>query len=492
MATTPLLITNPLFNQQGQDQPAQTAYDPVALADYIEKKRKLGKVPLFTDDAKLAKQEGGFFINTGSARALAQEGQAKADVKLGGKFELASTGIPLVDKARKLRFEVDQAKATLEGDLKARIQALPSVQARDKVNKRVSLFHSYGLFNDAPKMQEAITSLQVADALANADIKALKAKPDFAARATELELASKALAPMEVDAKLALEQHARVGQAVALQDASVTRSAAISQRVALMEGLPSGDPAAVARAINDGSVSPASLKVAQDMDNGLDSSALTYYYEGQAEAGRAAAKYQTGLDSSGELAVAASGLEQAYKKAELEVARQVVEDKDEAAAYQQAIAPFAVDPKKRAVAAAEYVAAKTRVAFNAKVPALRQQLLVENTELLKPETSWSKAEADLGNQLVELIKTSSAPDLAGKLAFATKSVLGEAGIDAPTLSKVTDRIKLTYVRRFNERFGKLGLIANPSDLVGFELGILQRIFNMPPSDPIAAATAIGR
>ena len=485
-------------------------YDPKALAEYIEKRRKMGKTPLFTDDAKLAMDEGGFFIDTGTARAAQSKSIPGLVVSEGEPKETFKTGNPLIDNVNAASAAIVNARFTLDQEKRAAVEKLPAKQALDKLTKTITLRQSFGLLQDPAEMQQLQHQLVLADTLYKQSLSNLDTDPVFAERTAALNRAETLLKPAIEQANIDQRIAASAEQTIAIDQAKSglppVLSPAIVERVAAAAGVPVDQ---VISGRTSGLVTPEAVEIGIADFRGERLPPKLYFDQGQSEQGKASsniaiAKASPALQPA--LKVAADGLAFNHKKSILEAQQaftNLTADIDSSDIRDKYPGEFIALKQAEQSGKVETVTEVKKQLFSKLVQEryalhtveLKKNLTTENLELLKPGSDWPTVEAEIGTKLVALIENSPAASLDDKLAGAIEVML-DAQTSARALSSTVTRLKQEYVRRFNSRYQTLGMTANGTELMGLDIALGAYVFGrvpkttMPIIQPIAEGSGM--
>ena len=480
------LMQNAAQNMGG---PMQLPYDPVAVADYVKKKRALGQVPLFTDDPKLAAKEDGFFIDTGTGAA------PKAHEPSG--YQINKTGNPYIDKYNEAKLELFKHKQAYDADVAKALEATPQARNLATLNRQLAITQSMGMMADPKKVQEIAAQLQIAEQAYKLTKENFEANPIFAQRKQQLDMFAAQIGADEENIKFQEQQ--RNDQARADLSLKAARKAEnvkaqlspeLTQIHSEMSGLPN-DPEAVAKARLDGTITEKEESLAIDINEGRAQPALQYTMQGDPEAGAIMSRYaiaNAAPDDRSKLKAVADTVNESAKaaldQAAVEANKYLTgQESLEGIPEDSPLANLVNGYNMASSAEAKKDAAKALVnhlymqKVNGVVSKTRKDIVTSNPEILRPAANWTAREAEIGNKIVDIIRNSGEVSFDDKLSTAVSSLADSSIYGVQEINDTVKKMGEVYVRRFNEEYGDLGLYASAGDMQIAQFSLLTRILN---------------
>ena len=502
--------------------PMELPYDPVAVADYIQRKRGMGQVPLFTDDPRLAAKEDGFFINTGAGAS------AQADEPTIPEF--TKTGDPIVDKFNEGKLALLKENQIYERDVAKALETTPQARNLAMLNRQLATAQSMGVMSDPQKVQMLSAQIQIAQQAYKLTKDNLEATPLFANRKQRLDMlkASSEASATAVQSKLEENEALRQGeiqlglnkrQALqqgeiqlgfnkkqALQELDLNKlrqkqNLAFDKEKKLQElerspelnGILSditGAPAEqIAEELYNGNITPKELEVATQINEGNIKLPASYIFQGDAETGSLVSRYviaKAKPEDRARLQTVSSALIGQAQVAMEEAAAQATglangtiqapaKDTPEEKLLTQYTASTSSEARKNALAQLTSHLYQTKIA--AQAVKIKHDIINSNPEILRPEASWSSREAEIGNKIVDMIRNNSSTSLEEKLSYAVGNLADNGVYGITELNDTIKKMTGAYVRRFNDDYKALGLDAGPGDLKYGQISLLTRILN---------------
>jgi hypothetical protein len=486
-------------------------YDPVALAEYIKRKQALNQTPLFTDDANLAKKEDGFWVdtNTSVARSSAESQQMQDS-----KAAIPPTGNPIVDTWKKASAELAAAESQFNQELTRKLSSSSEARALETINRQIAIRQQTGTLFSPQELQVVANNQMLAQRAFEDRKNNLLMDPGLSARKRAIDEAKTFLAMQQPDVEAARQLSANDANRASAAKTSLENSLAETQQkltvspelsdiLGKMNGT-TGDPANIAEQIRTGNITKTEMDVATAINEGSPYSPKQYFISGDHEAGTAMSKFivaSTPEADRTKVGTVAKKLEGASFNLRTKAANKVndlltadqktINNSKELSDANEKYSSILQGLKSpgSAATAKELRAQLQNTIFQEEmaqeIVRIRKETLSENLEILRPEVSWTAEEASIGNQLVDMLKNDSNPDVDKKMVNAVQ-ILSQTGADPSALSSVVAKMQGVYTKRFNAQYSALGMTANPQDLGMLERSVLRAALDRiikPASSP---------